>query len=87
MTVRTRIERLERTLAKGETPETVVRVREVVVHSRAEVEQLRLAGLMEPSPPQSQSATRGLVRLVFTETDVNDLLGLVLATPTRDRHA
>ncbi len=48
MSVKTRIESLEKRLAKPEPEETVVKVRIITVESREEVEQLRAAGLMDP---------------------------------------
>ena len=75
MSVKTRLEALEKRLAKPEPEETVVRIREIVVHSREEIEQLRAAGLIDTSRDNSPPITHGRVRVVVDEVvDAKDLL-------------
>jgi 4-hydroxy-3-methylbut-2-enyl diphosphate reductase IspH len=75
MSVKTRIEALEKRLAKPEREETVIHVREIIVHNREEVEQLRAAGLMDSPRDNNQPIPRGPVRIVIEEAvDAKDLL-------------
>ena len=75
MSVKTRIEALEKRLAKNEPTETVVQITVIVVRTRAEVEQLRAAGLMEPPSPSGQLIPRRPVRVVIKQTvDAKDWL-------------
>jgi hypothetical protein len=61
---KTRLEALEKRLAKSEPTETVVRVRVIVVRNRAEVEQLRAAGLID-SREAHRPVARGPVRAII----------------------
>jgi 4-hydroxy-3-methylbut-2-enyl diphosphate reductase IspH len=75
MTLKSRIEALEKRLARPEPEETVVRIREIIVHNREEVEQLRAAGLMDAPRENHRHIPRGLVRVVIAEVvDARDLL-------------
>jgi hypothetical protein len=83
MSIKSRIEALEKRLARPEPEETVVRIREIIVHSREEVEQLRAAGLMDAARENNRPIPRGLVRVVIAEVvDAKDLLAR--SVPTRD---
>jgi uncharacterized coiled-coil protein SlyX len=75
MSIKTRLQSLEKRLAKKEPEETVVRITEVIVHSREEVDQLREAGLLDSSRENSRPPTRGRVRVVVDGVvDAKDLL-------------
>jgi hypothetical protein len=76
MSIKTRIQALERkVLDKGEPPEEVVEITEIIVHSREEVQQLRAAGCLDPPPPCSRPTPRGRVRVVVSQTvDAKDWL-------------
>jgi hypothetical protein len=81
MSVKTRLEALEKRLAKPEPEETIVRVREIIVHSRQEVEQLRAAGFIDSSRDNSRPIPGGRVRVVIDEVvDAKDLLARALST-------
>ena len=85
MSVRTRVEKLEKLLAKNAPAETVVRVRVVVVSTREEVEQLRAAGLLDSRQDSGRPIPRGPVRLVIEEeVSAKDVLANARAVSTQD---
>ena len=77
MSLRTRVEALERALQQGDTSaETVVSVRMIVVSTRQEVEALRDAGVFQDSP--GQPVPPGPVRVTFSgAVEARDLLEIV----------
>ena len=84
MSIKTRIEALEKRLAKPEREETVIHVRVVVVHNREEVEQLRAAGLMESREAPSRPIPCGPIRHVFEAVEAKDLLANARTVSTQD---
>jgi hypothetical protein len=74
MSLKTRIEALEKRLAKPEPEETVIIVRQVVVRTRDEVDLLRAAGLLDPPLETGRAAPRGPVRLVVRDADLDEVL-------------
>lgn len=83
MSVKTRIESLEKRLVKPEAEESVVRVREITARNREEVERLRALGCLDTPPDKHWPVPRGLVRLVIEEADVDDVLRTAAATLTQ----
>jgi hypothetical protein len=85
MSVKTRLEALEKRLAKPEPEETVIRIREIVVHNTEEIEQLRAAGLLDSRQDSGRSVPRGSVRLVIEEAvDAKDVLANARAVSMQD---
>jgi hypothetical protein len=87
MSIKTRIQALERkVLAKGEPPEEeVVKIMQIIVHNREEVQQLRAAGYLDPPPPCSRPTPRGRVQVVVAQTvDAKDWLA-AQGTPMQDK--
>jgi hypothetical protein len=81
MSVKTRLEALEKRLAKPEPDETVVRIREIIVHSREEVVRLRAAGLTDSSRDNNRPIARGRVRVAIDEVvDAKDLVARTAST-------
>jgi len=74
MSLKTRIEALEKRLAKPEQAQTVVPVKIIGVHSREEVEQLRALGLIELHPEPNRKPPRGPIRHVFEEVTAAEIL-------------
>jgi len=79
MSVKTRIEALEKRLAEPEPEETIVRVRVVEISSR---EGLRAAGT-ERAPPRNRPVPRGRVRIILEDGDA-PLSGTTRGEPTQD---
>jgi hypothetical protein len=88
MSVKTRIEALEKRLAKPEPEETVVRIQPIIVRTREEVVALkeleRAKHLDSPAPP-SRPIPRGRVRIVeLPAVEAKDLLVKARAVSTQD---
>jgi len=84
MSFRTRIEELEKVLAKNDPPETVIRVTVIVVRTREEVAQLRAAGVTDSRSDDGRPVPCGPVRLVVEEAvEAKDWLA-ARGIPTHD---
>jgi hypothetical protein len=64
MSIKTRIEALEKALVKDDSLGTVVEIAEFVVRTREQVAQLRAAGVLDSRPDNGPRAPRGPVRVV-----------------------
>jgi hypothetical protein len=74
MSVKTRIEALEKQLAKPEREETVIHVGVIVVQNCEEVAQLRELRLMDSRQDSNRPIPCGPVRLVVETVEAKDLL-------------
>jgi hypothetical protein len=84
MSVKTRLEALEKMLAKPEPEETVVRIQPVIVHSREEVIALNELERDSPPPP-SRPRPHGRVRIVeLPAIEAKDVLAKARAASTED---
>ena len=84
MSIKTRLEALERRLPNPEPEETVIRVQVIIVHTREEV--LALEELERESPPRPiRPRPRGSVRLeILPEIDAKDVIAKARAASTKN---
>ena len=88
MSVKTRLEALEKRLAKPEQEETVVCIQPIIVCTREEVaalNELERAKHLDSPPPCSRPRPHGRVRIVeLPAVEAKDLLAKARAVPTQD---
>jgi hypothetical protein len=84
MSIKTRLEALEKRLAKPGPEETVVRIQPIIVRSRDEVVALDELERIKPAPP-SRPRPRGQVRIeILPDIEAKDVLAKARAASTQD---
>lgn len=84
MSIKTRLESLEKRLAKAEPEETVVRVQPVIIRTREEAAAFQELERESPPPP-SRRRPHGPVRIeVLPEVEASDVLAKARAASTQN---